>query len=185
MVEMMIVIAIFTFLVLAGYSLFQVVQEGVSTNAAKLAIQKDLRRMVNDMVKEIREGTTANIKVPDPVYTDSISFQTPATLDSSGKVATWNSVRFELGSSTLIRTAANNPNVVTYRFTVNGSVQRYLNEVADARVLASDVNTVEVKYDQSLGKIYTIKVSATKNDIKGRSILLTVDTNLTMRNPAS
>lgn len=186
LVEATVSLVIFSVFALVIYYVLNMVNFQIYGQSQRAELDANTRRLLNDMVQELREGTLSNLQVPDSTNTDSISFQIPQTVDSSGTVTAWYTIRYVLGTSSLTATASNNADVVTYTFTPSASanITRYQNGTLSNRALAANISSIQIKFDESLGKLYSIRVTGSKTDLKNRTFTSVVEMGMTQRNAA-
>lgn len=81
-IELMVVVAIFSIVIGASYALLNAGKTGSSTGYAKIELQEDSRRAMEVIVAELSQSIFTRVDIG--AGGDSITFQAPVEVDSSG-----------------------------------------------------------------------------------------------------
>lgn len=105
LVEMMVVLAIFSVVLLAGAGMFQAAQDFSDWNYHSTTLQKELRRALSTMSEEIRESSPSS---PSPITigTNTISFEIPLAI-SQNQVTSWTQIQYTLGTDGVVTRTVN------------------------------------------------------------------------------
>lgn len=104
LIEMMITLTVFSLLTICAAGVFDASQEALNWNYHSLTLQKELRRVLNTLVQEIRE-TSASSPNPIIVGANRLDMEIPAAI-AGNTVTAWTPVTYSLGAdSTVLRTA--------------------------------------------------------------------------------
>lgn len=101
--EMLFALFVFLILMAAAGTVFDSSQDSLNWNYHQLTLQKDLRRILDTMMREIRESSPSS---PNPITVgaNTITFEVPSTVSGTG-ITSWKRITYGLGTdSTVVRT---------------------------------------------------------------------------------
>lgn len=171
LVEIIIVLFIFTIISGAIFSVLKMGGLAWNLGDVQVAVQQDLRRGMNAMIRELRQSRSSVISgVPaDDNYYSLIIFRVPEDIDNDGDVVDdlgnveWsNSIQYSLG----------------------GYNNKQLLRVQDGTtsVLANNVNSLQLRRISVIPNILEIILLTQKVTIEGRSIQITLSSKVRLRN---
>jgi prepilin-type N-terminal cleavage/methylation domain-containing protein len=111
LIEMMITLTVFSLLTICAAGVFDASQDALNWNYHQLTLQKELRRVLNTMTQEIREGSASS---PNPIVVGAnrLDLEVPAAI-SGNTVTAWTPVSYSLGAdSTILRTASGQNEII-------------------------------------------------------------------------
>lgn len=162
LVEMMVTLAVFSLLLITAWQVFDASQESMNWNYHQLNLQKEMRRILDTMSKEIRESSPSS-PTPISIGANTITFQIPATVSATGAVTAWTPVTYGLGAdNTVVRTTGTQTNAI------GGGGITGLNFVYP---VAGMPRTVQ------------IQITGTATTLKLRNITTTATGQVVLRNP--
>lgn len=165
LVEAMVTVAIFSFIMAGIYSITSVGENAWLTNNVRIELQQDLRKGMESMINDLRE---TNPSILDPFVPadgkayDSITFQVPSGV-SAGSIA-WDATTIQfakggVGSKQLLRTSG-----------------------ATTKVLTQNLQLLEFRRQLATPDILEVSMQAQKNTPHGISITHNLDFNIQLRN---
>lgn len=105
LLEMMVTLVVFSLLALAAASVFNQSQDSLDWNYQALTLDKELRRALFTMAREIRESSPSS-PTPLTATSNSLAFEIPASV-SGNTVTNWTQITYTLGAgNTVTRTSS-------------------------------------------------------------------------------
>lgn len=162
LVEMLVVAAIFTFIITAVFNVLLTGSRGFETGDVQIEVEQEARRAIDYMVKELRQTNANKISTPASGMSASIiTFEIPCDVDADGDV-----ISATGGVEWSNDAGANRIGTITYSMS-GGQILRALSLGGQA-VLANRITALS--FNRPLGKdLIEISLTAEKYALKGFS----------------
>ena len=164
LVEVLVVVVIFTFLAMGIYAVALVGERTFQVNKVKIELQQELRKALEWMVNDLRQAGNVSISdVPaDGTWYSTITFKTPAGITAGALDWNNNSIQFVRGGPE------------------NKELQRI--EAGNTRVIAYDMQSLQFRRQAIRPRILEVAMGAQKDALSGEPMSYQLNFSIQLRN---
>lgn len=171
LIELMVVIFIFLIISAAVYGILTIGRQSWYIGSTQVELQQEVRRGMDRMIRELRQSgqnTIVDVPADDSSYS-TITFQIPEDTDGDGDVID-DGGNIEWGSQ------------ITYSLGGLNNQQLLRSSGGTSTVLANNVINLQFKRSSTTPNILEISLQAEKDTVRGRTIQLTLSSQVSLRN---
>lgn len=167
LLEVMVTLLIFSIIAAA---MFLVLSSGRNTwfsATTYVEVQQELRKAKEWVTKELCQAKNSTLVMPDStlignmIHSDEVNFEIPLSVADGGDV-TWQQIKYYL--------------------TGTGNKQLLQDVGGNIKVIANDIDLIDFAREQDKPQLIYITITASKQDIKGRTISSALNLKIKFRN---